>query len=671
MATVRKVISTLLLLLTASRIAGYGQELASTDEHYRQVVRLITARKYEDSLAAARRLIERTEEHERVFYRILQAAREWGQIDKAKALFDSLTPADPRGYYGLGLYYAEKRDYDAAIENYKKCLRELPEYPLPLLALINGYRALKRGAEAENYIKALLSANPNSAAAHLGMGYYQVSIRRPDDAWVQMQRALTLNPKLADACYYGSLGFSNVDRFHDALATLSKCLPPLESSLNDEHRFSFRLQVGSALSVLGNYTEAVKNIEESLHIATGMDDRSGQEFVLGFLGRLHIRHDNYAPALVALRQALEIARRDNRPSNLSSHLNGLARLYAALGDLSRAREHYEQALELASNLDSKLDILSNLGGMFAAQNDSTRAIESFNRLLELERTAPNRHPRMIVDEAEAFIHAYAGDSAKAMESLVKAAATARQGGNIEQEMRATNGLGNLYLRAGDLQHAAEAFNRALQLALDRGSPHHVWRAYHGLGRSFELRGEFERAREAYRLAVETMESVRARLAASEERAFFFQDKLEPYQRLAAVLMRLGRAANTKGDSATAQRFAAEARHVSERARARAMLDRLGAITAGALDHEVEADLKAERWQIQARFSQAETQLRRATATQPADAAKRKVLEDELKLAAEAMMDWQRRLRQRNPHLADLRYPEPLTVEQVQQLLKQP
>ncbi|MEP7341491.1 MAG: hypothetical protein ABI977_27415 [Acidobacteriota bacterium] len=55
---------------------------------------------------------------------------------------------------------------------------------------------------------------------------------------------------------------------------------------------------------------------------------------------------------------------------------------------------------------------------------------------------------------------------------------------------------------------------------------------------------------------------------------------------------------------------------------------------------------------------------------PADAAKLKALEDELKMAAEAMTDWQRRLRLRNPHLAGLRFPEPVTAEQIQRVLKQ-
>ncbi|MGH9801541.1 MAG: hypothetical protein ACRD82_14345, partial [Blastocatellia bacterium] len=146
------------------------------------------------------------------------------------------------------------------------------------------------------------------------------------------------------------------------------------------------------------------------------------------------------------------------------------------------------------------------------------------------------------------------------------------------------------------------------------NPHHLWRAYAGLASVYEKRGLLDESSRFYRLAVEVMESVRVRLIAGDERTFFFQNKVETYQRLAGVLMKLKKDSSAKGHHAAAKAYAAEAFHISERARARSLLDSLSNTTK-ALDREIPADLRVERWQIQTRFSQIESQLRKATTEQ--------------------------------------------------------
>lgn len=652
--------------LALSNTAAYGQDDVPTEEHYRQVVRLISAKRYDDSLATARHLIQLTEEHERVYYRVIQAARMKGNLEVAKEFFESLLPANPRGYYGLGLYFERKGNYAAAIENFRKCLDQLPDYHFPILPLISDSDKIDKLDEVEAYIRAMLATNPNSATAHMGMGYCLLYRKQLDEAAREMGIAQALDPQMANACYYKVEAFSRADRNREAMAFLNKCLPPLEAGLNDEYQISFRQLRGSIHVALGNYPEAVNDIEAALQIAQKMDDRSALEIASSSLGSLHIRHDNFRQAMPAFRQALEIAQQDNRPFNLANHLNGIADVYLALGDMPQTITYYEQAISRAEGLNVKLNTLSRLGRLFAANQDSHQASEYFKRLIELAGPSPTS--KILVYEAKAYIDANDGHYFPAVKSLTLALELARKGGDSEQELRIACSLGDLYLKGYDLTRSDKIFNEALNLALNRNAPHHIWRAYNGLARLSERRSDIKQAEKLYRLAIEQIENLRVRFSAREEMAFFFHDKAETYQRLTTVLMKLEKRAASKGDLKAAKEYAVEAFQTSERARARSLLDSLSQTTR-TLDQEIPSDMKAERWKILARISELELQQSKATVEKPVDVSKIKSVEHDLKQATEELREWQNRLRLRDPRLANLRFPEPLTVEQAQQMLK--
>src|SRR5262249_30533267 len=152
----------------------------------------------------------------------------------------------------------------------------------------------------------------------------------------------------------------------------------------------------------------------------------------------------------------------------------------------------------------------------------------------------------------------------------------------------------------------------------------------------------------YVKAIEVMESVRAKLAGAEEKAGFYQNKVEVYKNLVAVLMKLSEKHPDQG-------LGSEAFHVAESARARAFSDLLAAVP-GNFAQNLEADLLKRQQEIQKSVSKLNAQLINERSKEPAKQDKEKIknFEEALSDVAEKYDDWLRELRQRNPHYADLK-----------------
>jgi chromosome segregation ATPase len=115
-------------------------------------------------------------------------------------------------------------------------------------------------------------------------------------------------------------------------------------------------------------------------------------------------------------------------------------------------------------------------------------------------------------------------------------------------------------------------------------------------------------------------------------------------------------------------YDAEAFHLAERARARALLDSLGE-TAARLEQSLDKSLLDRQQAIQQRLSQIEAQLLKAAGdkTTPPDTLRK--LEADLLQAVNEYSDWRKQVRLRDPRIADLTLPEPFTLQEVQEALR--
>jgi CHAT domain-containing protein/Tfp pilus assembly protein PilF len=646
---------------------------SSPNEQYRQISRLIAQQNYEQAIAESKALIEQSPNHHNAYLGLVLASSEAGQLAPTRAWLESLlarTPPQPMAYVGLALIGELKRDYAGAVENYQKCLRELPDDDRVAVMMVNDYVNQKKGAEAETYFKSLLAARSDSVAGHHGLGVLYALLERRADALIEIDQAIGLRPQNVVAYSYKGFVLARDGRHQQAIETLQICLRLLQANPDEVIERSVLNQLGDLYRRSGNYPETAKNLDRVIALARASDDLRSEETALSQMASLHYRQNTYLKAWEYWRQALEVSKAiTSRKARINTypqrHIGGIGDVYERLGDLDAAEQAYLEALTLsveAKDEANQSSVLKSLGDLYAEQGKVRQALSIDEQALALGEKRADLPNQLGALNSLSALYRQMGDPQKAMEYVQRALKLVEGRSNPIWEGESLNNLGLLHLRFNELPQALSAFKKTLAIDPNMIAPHIIWQAHSGLAAAHVQLGQLDRAREHYQRAIEAMENVRARLGGEEEKAGFFQDKIEVYKNQIGLLLD-PRLNDVKSHNA------AEAFHYSERARARAFLDLLAEAKVN-VEENAAPDLANRQQELQQRISQLTTQLikERSQESSKQDQAKIGELEKGLGQADAELGDWLRELRRRNPRYAAMKYPEPSTLADVQRML---
>jgi CHAT domain-containing protein len=230
--------------------------------------------------------------------------------------------------------------------------------------------------------------------------------------------------------------------------------------------------------------------------------------------------------------------------------------------------------------------------------------------------------------------------------LAAAREIVRARGVVETLASVEAGLGWIALDAGRAERARERFGRARPRAEALGLAPLLVSVHAGLARSHARLGQPEPALAAYRRALAVVEDLRGGLQEVGLRSGFLDDKQSLYHGAVQAALDLGQAA--------------EAFHLSERSRARAFLDLLGA-QSGLARSRVRA-LVDEEGRLRVAVAEGEAAVQVAP---PADRAR---VVAELDAARRAYRDFLERIRRERVEDASLLTVEPATLDEVRSLL---
>ncbi|MEO3756028.1 tetratricopeptide repeat protein [Streptomyces sp. B6B3] len=180
---------------------------------------------------------------------------------------------------------------------------------------------------------------------------------------------------------------------------------------------------------------------------------------------------------------------------------------AALHRHLRVRGRYGEAVVLhdharrvAGDSRDELAALNRLGDVHYMRDRNEKAVDCFERALDLARTTGDRDGEQNALTGLGHIHRHLGRYERAADCFERALDLARTTGNRAGEGYALYGLGHVRGKSGGYQGAADCFERALRLARatgDRDGEQSVLAAYghvHGhLGRYERAADCFERA----------------------------------------------------------------------------------------------------------------------------------------------------------------------------------
>lgn len=411
--------------------------------------------------------------------------------------------------------------------------------------------------------------------------------------------------------------------------------------------------MGMSYRALGQVEKEAACFEESLKISRDLKDRVGEGRALLYLSVAYYGLEQLEKAIEVCEQALAISREVKDRVREVYALNNLAAYYGAMTRNDKEVEYLEQALalnRLVKDRKSQHQSLHNLGSVSYAQGEPEKAIEFYEQALAIARELKSRGREDSTLSAIAKPYVALKQYEKAIEVCEQALAISREMKDRWSEGHDLWTLGDTYTSSGQPDKAMVYLEQAL--AISRETESLIYQLYilADLARTENERGNLAKAQGFIEESLHIAEVLRARKDSFASRAAFFTSVQNNYQLYTDILMRQHKAQPTRG-------LAAMAVEVSERQRARSLLDTLTAAGADLRQGVDAALIERERLLIKQLGDKAQAQ-----AENPEAAAALKLelskLETELEQAQVA-------IRKASPRYAALTQPQPLKLKEIQ------
>ena len=325
----------------------------------------------------------------------------------------------------------------------------------------------------------------------------------------------------------------------------------------------------------GRLIQAIETYQRALEILPG-DQLRYRGDILDNLGVSQLALGLPEDALQSFTAALQIQEEIDDLSGQGRSLAGIGSVYESTGKQELALEYLETALTAQrENKDGRgqTSTLKFIGKIKLGNGDFSEALEAHTAASRLV-TAPIDKARIQQEISQDLIAA--NRPIEALESLAKADAMAADIQNQKLLADSLHISGDAWLKTGQFDQSLTAFEdasksyHALGLDLERS------RSIFGAAKATLGLGQTKQAQERAELAIASVEKLRSQLVAPELRSFFLASRQEYYAFLIDTLMRLHEQSNGTSDE-----YLRQALSVSERSRARALVD---------LIHEASIDL---------------------------------------------------------------------------------
>jgi tetratricopeptide (TPR) repeat protein/CHAT domain-containing protein len=573
--------------------------------------------------------------------------RNLGEYDKAVTSFQqALTIVRETGdrvqeariINNLGSIHEARGDYRKALENYQQAL------------------GIFQNANDEPGTSITLN---NIGAIYNYLGEY-------DRAIEYFRKALALFEKTGNAIGQGA-AIHNIGNIYENRGNYREALANYQQALEIRRKSGDRSGEGITLNnlagiyrALGNYEKATENYQQALEIFQAIGDPASESVTLNNLGGIYRARGEYGKALENYRQTLEIARKIDDRSRESTALNNMGLVYSNLGDGDRALTYYQQALTILQALGTRLEegrTLNNIGETYKNREEYDRAEDYYRRALSILQAIGDRPGTSIVLNNLGEISYLQKNYTEALQYYENSLEIIREIGDKSQESINLNNIGEMYRNLGDHEKTTHYLQQALQVNRTIGDRSEEATILSNLASLARGQGRLQEARKRIEEALGIIEDLRTGVASPDLRTSYFATVQGLYQFYIDLLMELHRNEPTKG-------YDALAFHVSERSRARGLLDLLNEARVDIRQGVDPALLESER-SIGQQLSEIEARRVALYSGKPTTAEKTAIEREREDLLGQ-YREVRDRIRATGGRYAALTRPRPLTLEQVQQ-----
>jgi tetratricopeptide (TPR) repeat protein len=582
------------------------------------------------------------------------------------------------------------------------------------------YNALGDRQQALNYYDQALPlrravgdrAGEASTLTNIGAVYSALGDRQ--QALNYYDQALPLRRAVGDRAGEAST-LNNIGAVYDALGDRQQALNyydqalPLFRAVGDRAGEATTLtNIGAVYNALGDRQQALNYYDQALSLRRAVGDRTGEATILHNTGVVYSALGERQQALNYYQQALSLRRAVGDRAGEAAAFNGIGFVYSALGEHQQALDYYAQALSLFQAVGDRAGeavTLNNIGLVYSALGDRQQALDYFNQALPLRRAVGDRAGEASTLTNIGAVYDALGDRQQALNYYNQALPLRRAVGDRAGEASTLTNIGAVYDALGDRQQALNYYQQALPLSRAVGDRAGEASTLNNIGVVYDALGDRQQALNYYQqalplsravgdrageantlfnrawiyrrtdnladaltditAAINRIEDLRDSIQDDALRTTYFATVQDYYQFKIDLLMQL----HQQNPEAGYDQLAFD---TSERTRARSLIELLAEsridFSEGSDDPQVAALVEQEQSLQQQRAAQEQLLTQRLNQAQT-DAERTTIRNEvaaELNRLSRELDAVVAQLRQVHPAYANLQYPEPLTLAEVQQ-----
>ena len=503
--------------------------------------------------------------------------------------------------------------------------------------------------------------------------------------------------------------------FQEALNYLNQARSLAQKAENRSSEGCVLYVMANVYSSLGEKQKELESLNEALALNRAIRDSAAEAKTLSSIAGTYLSMGEPQQALDYHKQALDIQRRLKLSPEEAKTLEEMALVYSSLGDYEQSLKTSEQALEIFEQLGDRNTEAITLNDMC----NVSRKAEDYHKALEHCKSALNlsQEQKSFLLEQDTLVglvkvyelskdYPNALDNAKKLEVLAnqqnnnfnkglalfflsrvylasgeyqKALNSSKEGLSAWQNMKFRLGeansldyLGKIYNALKQPQQAIDTYNQVLALRQQLADKVGEADTRYNLAVTERDRGNLQDALTQIQTTIAIVEGIRTKVTSEDLRTSYFATVQDYYKFYIDLLMRLHQKDPTQVCELNIQDFKikdkcnALALHISERSRARSLVELLTEAQAN-IRKGVDPKLVPEERRLQYRLEAQQKQLislLNSTENEP----KAAPLKAELENLLSQYRELQVKIRTTSPKYANLRYPNPLTLPQIQQQL---
>jgi CHAT domain-containing protein/Tfp pilus assembly protein PilF len=387
------------------------------------------------------------------------------------------------------------------------------------------YQALSQYTQAITYFEQALviarvvgnRAREGLALNNLGVTYQALS--RYEQAIAYSEQAREIFHEVGRQADEGT-ALNNLGVAHQALSQYEQALTYHEQALaiaravgNRAGEAALLNNLGQAYQELSQYEQAIAYFEQALAVARQVQDRAQEGGALNSLGRASKALSRYERALAYYEQSHTIAHEVGRRAEEGIVLNNLGDVAHALSQYGQALTYLEQALAITrevGNRDREGLALNNMGTIYLELRQDEQAIAYLKQALTPMRVVENRQGEALVLNNLGLAYEHLGQHAQASAALEQALVIHRDVGDRIGEAAVLNNLGTRWVEQGQYEQAIPYLEQALAILREVGNRAGEAYILHNLGMASAERHQYPQALAYYEQALALAHQVGAR-----------------------------------------------------------------------------------------------------------------------------------------------------------------